>query len=186
MGRPTKHAKDNARDASKARGPAKLKPIERPYRATFQEEPANFEKRGLLREIASSVWKGEPALALAKVISHFTFADCSMEELEREIFRAEDLSKFPYDVMMERGLRAPPAHCERLLALIPTDREQAEKEIESFAIQLICWSSGMAMPLAAASHTERMAAEELARKHYQDHIATIVSPVSTNGTDLRL
>ena len=173
MGRPMKHAKDAARHASKARGPAKPKPIESPHKVTFQEEPANFEKRGLLREIALCVRSGSSALALAKVISHFTLADYSTEELERAVFRAEDLSKFPYDVMMKRGLRAPPEHCARLLALVRTDREQAEREIESFARQLICWSPGMAMSLAADSQTGRMAVEEKAQGHYQYYVATI-------------
>jgi hypothetical protein len=112
-------------------------------------------------------------LALAKVISHFTLADHSIEELERAVFCAEDLSKFPYDVMMKRGLRAPPEHCARLLALIRTDRERAEREIRLFAMQLICWSPGMAMSLAAESQAGRTAVEERAQEHYRGYVATI-------------
>lgn len=173
MGRPTKQAKDAARAASKARGPVKLKPIAGSYEADVQEAPANFEKRNMLGEIAASIVGPEPALALAETISRFTFANYSVEEVERAVFDGEDLSKFPYDVMMRRGLCAPPGISARLLASNIKDLGTAEKEIESFATRLICWSPDMAMPLVATSDRERIAIERKARNHYQDYVATI-------------
>lgn len=173
MGRTPKQVKDDARSASKARGAVKPKPIAGPYVATVQEAPANFDKRNMLGEIAASILGPQPALALAETISRFTFANYSVEEVERAVFDSDDLSKFPYDVMMRRGLCAPPGISARLLASSIKDWGTAEKEIECFATRLICWSPEMAMPLVAASDSERIAMERKARDHYQDYVATI-------------
>jgi hypothetical protein len=136
----------------------------------LSEVPADFEKRNLFGEIRAAVISALPAEKLANVISYFTFAGYSREEIELKVFRGSDLSRPPYRGMMMRGLRVPVSDAEALLSMAGRDRDAAKREIEQFATRLICWAPDMAVRLVAASDADEAALIEPYRQHYEAYV----------------
>jgi hypothetical protein len=141
--------------------------------------PADFEKRNLFRDTFAALERPLPAEQLAGVISYFTFADYSREEIELRVFTSDDLSRFPYRGMMKRGLRAPASEVDSLLSMASRDSDATKNAIEAFATRLICWAPNMAVRLVAASDADKAALVEPYRQHYDAYITTI-----SNGSDI--
>lgn len=145
----------------------------------LSEVPADFEKRNLFRDTFAALISALPAKQLARVISYFTFAGYSREEIELRVFTSDDLSRFPYRGMMKRGLRAPASEVDSILSKAGRDSDATKNAIEAFATRLICWAPDMAVRLVAASDADKATLVDAYQQHYDAYISVI-----SNGSEI--